>query len=56
MADANAVALARRDVGTGLGLTIVRELVALHGGRIAVQSAKGFGTEFTLYFPALESS
>lgn len=41
------------NVGTGLGLTLVRELVTVHGGRISVQSAPGVGTEFTVHFPAL---
>jgi len=36
--------------GTGLGLYIVQEIVAVHGGQIAVQSAEGHGTTFTIRF------
>ena len=37
--------------GTGLGLAIVCELVSHYGGAIAVQSAVGQGTTFSLYLP-----
>jgi PAS domain S-box-containing protein len=37
--------------GTGLGLTIVQAIVALHGGRIAVSSAYGQGTTVTVTLP-----
>ncbi|WP_071190835.1 response regulator [Trichormus sp. NMC-1] len=34
--------------GSGLGLSLVKELVELHGGRVKVQSVYGQGTQFTL--------
>jgi PAS domain S-box-containing protein len=37
--------------GAGLGLYIVQEIVAAHGGQVAVQSAAGQGTSFTITLP-----
>jgi histidine kinase len=37
--------------GTGLGLPIVRGLVAAHGGRVTVESQEGKGSRFTVLLP-----
>lgn len=39
--------------GSGLGLPTVRKIIEGHGGRIAILSEPGQGTQFTLTFPAL---
>jgi signal transduction histidine kinase/CHASE2 domain-containing sensor protein len=37
--------------GTGLGLTLVREIVELHGGRVTVHSEAGVGSTFSVRLP-----
>ena len=37
--------------GAGLGLTLTKALVELHGGRITLDSAPGIGTTVQLFFP-----
>jgi signal transduction histidine kinase len=44
--------LSRKHGGTGLGLPLVRSLVELHGGSLAIESKAGLGTTVTLIFPA----
>ena len=38
--------------GSGIGLSLVRELVKLHGGTVKVQSELGRGSRFTVSLPA----
>ena len=40
--------------GSGLGLYIVQEIVAAHGGTLAVESALGCGTTFTVTLPTTD--
>jgi signal transduction histidine kinase len=42
----------RRHEGTGLGLTITRQMVGLLGGRVHVESLFGRGTTFAVVLPA----
>lgn len=41
--------------GMGIGSYIAREMVALHGGRILVESEEGRGSSFTVELPLAES-
>ncbi|WIM05750.1 MAG: HAMP domain-containing histidine kinase [Candidatus Nitricoxidivorans perseverans] len=38
--------------GTGLGLTVVRDVVQAHGGKVALDSRPGAGTTVTIFLPA----
>ncbi|MBD9371491.1 HAMP domain-containing histidine kinase [Rhizobium sp. ARZ01] len=42
----------RKYEGTGLGLSLVKGLVALHGGTFAIRSSAGEGTQVTVTIPA----
>ena len=42
--------------GTGLGLSLVRDLVYLHGGEISCESEEGHGTTFTVILPINKES
>lgn len=48
-------ALDRKYDGSGLGLTLVKSFVELHGGRLEIDSVPGVGTTVTLVFPAERS-
>jgi signal transduction histidine kinase len=41
-----------KPAGTGLGMSIVKKIVDLHGGDIAIESAPGRGTRVRISLPA----
>ena len=41
----------QENAGLGLGLSMVQQIVTLHGGTVAVTSAPGHGTTFTVTLP-----
>jgi len=44
--------LRRETQGIGIGLSIVKHIVAAHGGRVTVESTPGQGSRFTIILPA----
>jgi len=44
--------LARKHEGTGLGLSLCKSLIELHGGKLWIESEPGVGTRVTAEFPA----
>jgi two-component system, cell cycle sensor histidine kinase and response regulator CckA len=44
----------REGAGYGIGLSTVRDLVKLHGGRIALDTGHDQGSTFRLFFPAVD--
>ena len=40
-----------KDTGTGLGLTLCREIVEAHGGRLRIANREGGGAPVTLWLP-----
>jgi len=45
-----------REMGTGLGLTIVHRIFTEHGGELVLQSEPGQGTDFRVEFPLHEAA
>ncbi len=48
--------VARSEGGLGIGLTLVRRLVEMHGGSVSATSEVGKGSEFTVRLPLVEKA
>jgi signal transduction histidine kinase len=48
-------ALEQQIHGNGLGLSLVKKIVAAHGGQVSVATRPGAGTAFTIVLPAAEA-
>ena len=48
-------ALAAQIKGSGVGLSLVKQIVEAHGGRVTVESTQGAGSVFTLHLPIAEA-
>ena len=46
--------LSTKEGGTGVGLTIVKQVIEGHGGRVNVESKPGQGTKFSISLPTLK--
>ena len=44
-----------KNAGTGLGMSIAKGIVDLHGGNIEVQSEPGIGTSIRIFIPLLKT-
>ncbi len=42
--------------GTGIGLALVRHIIASHNGEVRLESTPGRGSTFTIYVPAVEET
>ena len=47
--------LRRETQGVGIGLSIVRHIVAAHGGKVTVRSSVGEGSRFTIVLPVINA-
>jgi chemotaxis protein histidine kinase CheA len=45
-----------RQPGAGLGLSLVKSLIELHGGSVAIESASGCGTRITCRLPVSQQT
>jgi len=46
----------RETTGSGLGLSLVKQIIEMHGGRIEVESELGRGSVFSVYLPRMTST
>ena len=46
--------LSTKEEGTGVGLTIVKQVIEGHGGQVKVESKPGQGTKFSILLPTLK--
>ena len=45
-----------RKEGTGVGLAIVKQIVESHGGTLGVESRLGYGANFSIRIPTVQST